>query len=104
MRKIILIIILTFSIKSQSQDLWTLTDCVNRALKENISIKQALKHPIWQMGQKITIDSSTLMNKALEIIEAKYLFDQNLEKFLFFLNLSDTYLIPQACFLRTSFA
>ena len=47
---------------------------------ENISIKQALKHPIWQMGQKITIDSSTLMNKALEIIEAKYLFDQNLEK------------------------
>ena len=41
MRKIILIIILTFSIKSQSQDLWTLTDCVNRALKENISIKQS---------------------------------------------------------------
>ena len=41
MRKIILIIILTFSIKSQSQDLWTLMDCVNRALKENISIKQS---------------------------------------------------------------
>ena len=41
MRKIILIVILVFSIKSQSQDLWTLTDCVNRALKENISIKQS---------------------------------------------------------------
>ena len=41
MRKIILIIILLFSIKSQSQDLWTLEECVNRALNENISIKQA---------------------------------------------------------------
>ena len=41
---------------------------------KNISSKQALKHPIWKMGRKITIDSSTLMNKALEIIEAKYLF------------------------------
>ena len=41
MRKIILIVILAFSIKSQSQDLWTLMDCVNRALKENISIKQS---------------------------------------------------------------
>ncbi len=41
MRKIILIVILTFSIKSQSQDLWTLMDCVNRAVKENISIKQS---------------------------------------------------------------
>tara|TARA_A100001035_G_scaffold35697_1_gene23731 strand:- start:271 stop:1413 length:1143 start_codon:yes stop_codon:yes gene_type:complete len=39
-----------------------------------ISLQQALKHPIWKMGRKITIDSSTLMNKALEIIEAKYLF------------------------------
>ncbi len=36
---------------------------------------QALKHPIWKMGQKISIDSSTMMNKALEIIEAKYLFN-----------------------------
>ena len=41
MRKIILIVILAFSVKSQSQDLWTLMDCVNRALKENISIKQS---------------------------------------------------------------
>lgn len=47
---------------------------------KNISLKQALKHPIWQMGQKITIDSSTLMNKALEIIEAKYLFNEEPNK------------------------
>jgi len=36
---------------------------------------QALKHPNWEMGRKITIDSSTLMNKGLEVIEAKWLFD-----------------------------
>ncbi len=41
---------------------------------------QALKHPTWQMGQKITIDSATLMNKALEIIEAKWLFGLTAEK------------------------
>ncbi len=35
----------------------------------------ALKHPTWQMGPKITIDSATLMNKALEVIEARWLFD-----------------------------
>ncbi len=46
----------------------------------NISLKQALKHPIWKMGKKITIDSSTLMNKALEIIEARYLFNIEPEK------------------------
>ena len=40
-----------------------------------ISLNQALEHPIWKMGRKITIDSATLMNKALEIIEAKYLFN-----------------------------
>ena len=45
-----------------------------------ISSKQALKHPIWKMGRKITVDSSTLMNKALEIIEAKYLFKQDPNK------------------------
>ncbi|MBO6551217.1 MAG: 1-deoxy-D-xylulose-5-phosphate reductoisomerase, partial [Rhizobiales bacterium] len=37
--------------------------------------EQALKHPNWEMGAKITIDSATLMNKGLELIEAKYLFD-----------------------------
>ena len=47
---------------------------------KNISLNQALKHPIWKMGRKITIDSSTLMNKALEIIEAKYLFREDPNK------------------------
>ena len=47
---------------------------------KNISSKQALKHPIWKMGRKITIDSSTLMNKALEVIEAKYLFREKPSK------------------------
>lgn len=42
---------------------------------KNVTVKEALKHPTWKMGKKITIDSATLMNKALEIIEAKYLFD-----------------------------
>jgi 1-deoxy-D-xylulose-5-phosphate reductoisomerase len=42
---------------------------------ERITPKDALKHPTWQMGKKITIDSATLMNKGLEIIEAKWLFD-----------------------------
>jgi 1-deoxy-D-xylulose-5-phosphate reductoisomerase len=41
----------------------------------NISVKQALSHPIWKMGKKISIDSATMVNKALEIIEAKYLFN-----------------------------
>src|SRR5919202_602290 len=39
------------------------------------SVKEALAHPVWQMGHKITIDSATLMNKGLEVIEAHYLFD-----------------------------
>ena len=47
---------------------------------KEITIQRALKHPIWQMGKKITIDSSTLMNKALEIIEAKYLFNIDSER------------------------
>jgi len=42
---------------------------------EDITPKEALKHPIWRMGKRITIDSATLMNKALEIIEASHLFD-----------------------------
>lgn len=41
---------------------------------ENASIEQALSHPNWSMGDKITIDSATLMNKGLEVIEAKWLF------------------------------
>ena len=42
---------------------------------KNITIEQALKHPNWDMGSKITIDSATMMNKGLEAIEAKWLFD-----------------------------
>lgn len=41
---------------------------------ENITTTEALKHPTWQMGEKITVDSATLMNKGLEVIEAHYLF------------------------------
>jgi 1-deoxy-D-xylulose-5-phosphate reductoisomerase len=42
---------------------------------EQITVEDALKHPTWKMGAKITIDSATLMNKGLEIIEARWLFD-----------------------------
>lgn len=42
---------------------------------ENVTVAQALKHPNWSMGKKITIDSATLVNKGLEVIEAKWLFD-----------------------------
>lgn len=42
---------------------------------ENVTVADALAHPTWDMGQKITIDSATMMNKALEIIEARWLFD-----------------------------
>lgn len=41
----------------------------------NVSVKQALKHPNWSMGAKITIDSATMMNKGLEVIEASWLFN-----------------------------
>ncbi|TYC85893.1 1-deoxy-D-xylulose-5-phosphate reductoisomerase [Acetobacterium wieringae] len=42
---------------------------------ESVTLAQALKHPNWSMGKKITIDSATLMNKGLEVIEAKWLFN-----------------------------
>ena len=42
---------------------------------ERVSLKEALNHPKWSMGRKITIDSATMMNKGLEVIEAKWLFD-----------------------------
>lgn len=45
----------------------------------NITPEQALKHPNWDMGRKITIDSSTLVNKGLEMIEAKWLFDVDID-------------------------
>lgn len=46
----------------------------------SIQVEDALKHPNWEMGRKITIDSSTLVNKGLEVIEAKWLFDVNIEQ------------------------
>ena len=42
---------------------------------KSVTPKQALNHPVWKMGKKISVDSATMMNKALEIIEAKYLFN-----------------------------
>ena len=47
---------------------------------ENIQVEDALKHPNWAMGRKITIDSSTLVNKGLEVIEAKWLFGVDTDK------------------------
>lgn len=47
---------------------------------QDIKVEDALKHPNWTMGQKITIDSSTLVNKGLEVMEAKWLFDVKLEQ------------------------
>ena len=45
----------------------------------NVTVSQALKHPSWSMGAKITIDSATMMNKGLEIIEAAHLFDVDVD-------------------------
>ncbi len=47
----------------------------NKEQLANVTLEQALKHPTWSMGAKITIDSASMMNKALELIEAHYLFD-----------------------------
>ena len=46
---------------------------------EHVKVEDALKHPNWAMGQKITIDSATLVNKGLEVMEAKWLFDVDLD-------------------------
>ena len=46
-----------------------------RSQLADVTVKDALDHPTWKMGKKITIDSATMMNKALEIIEARWLFD-----------------------------
>lgn len=42
---------------------------------EDVTLEQAMRHPTWSMGPKITVDSATMMNKALEIVEARWLFD-----------------------------
>jgi 1-deoxy-D-xylulose-5-phosphate reductoisomerase len=47
---------------------------------EQVTVAEALKHPIWNMGSKITIDSSTLMNKGLEVIEAYWLFGMDADR------------------------
>lgn len=47
---------------------------------QNIQVEDALKHPNWAMGKKITIDSSTMVNKGLEVIEAKWLFGVNVDQ------------------------
>ncbi|RQW83826.1 MAG: 1-deoxy-D-xylulose-5-phosphate reductoisomerase, partial [Geobacter sp.] len=47
---------------------------------QEVSIADALNHPNWSMGRKITIDSATMMNKGLEVIEAKWLFDLPLDR------------------------
>lgn len=51
----------------------------NLAELENVTAADALKHPNWDMGAKITIDSATMMNKGLEFIEAKWLFDMPID-------------------------
>ncbi|KIL47750.1 1-deoxy-D-xylulose-5-phosphate reductoisomerase [Jeotgalibacillus campisalis] len=52
----------------------------NREQLKEVSVKDALNHPNWTMGAKITIDSATMMNKGLEVIEAHWLFDLPYEK------------------------
>lgn len=47
----------------------------DKEITDDITVEQALNHPTWSMGPKVTIDSSTMMNKGFEIIEAKWLFD-----------------------------
>lgn len=47
---------------------------------EKVTVEEALRHPTWSMGRKITVDSATMMNKALEIIEARWLFDLSPEQ------------------------
>ena len=53
---------------------------VPKEMLESVTPAQALAHPNWEMGAKITIDSATMMNKGLEVIEAKWLFDVPVEK------------------------
>lgn len=52
----------------------------NRSNLNNVTIEDALKHPNWSMGKKITVDSATMINKGLEVIEARWLFDMPYEK------------------------
>ena len=47
---------------------------------KNVTVKDALKHPVWNMGKKISLDSATMVNKGLELIEAKYFFNLDVNK------------------------
>lgn len=51
----------------------------NREQMRNVTVADALKHPNWSMGRKITIDSATMVNKGLEVMEAKWLFDVEID-------------------------
>lgn len=51
----------------------------SKAELQNVTVADALNHPNWKMGKKITVDSATLMNKGLEVIEARWLFDMEAE-------------------------
>lgn len=53
---------------------------LNREELKNVTLKDALNHPTWKMGNKITIDSATMMNKTFELIEAYYLFGIDFDK------------------------
>ena len=53
---------------------------MSKADLAHVTVEQALNHPTWKMGAKITVDSATLMNKGLEIIEARWLFDVEPER------------------------
>lgn len=53
---------------------------LSRDVLKDVTVQDALNHPNWSMGKKITIDSATMMNKGLEVIEAKWLFDMPIEK------------------------
>lgn len=49
----------------------------DKEITDKITVEEALNHPTWNMGQKVTIDSATMMNKGFEVMEAKWLFDVN---------------------------
>lgn len=52
----------------------------SKDMLENITVERALNHPTWKMGGKVTIDSSTMMNKGLEVIEASHLFNVDVDR------------------------
>ena len=63
--------ILRLILTASGGPLWNMT----KEQLQHVTVEQALKHPNWKMGDKITIDSATLMNKGLEVVEARWLFD-----------------------------